>query len=264
MPLVIHWQKAARDTPTATDDGDSPPARPLESARGQTEADAKVDRNETASPLSINGLRDIPVDVEKAQSSGFAAIVSALPLPSRPVVVDVGEGGFVGATTTDHLVRLIDGTVLCLEPQKHLAARLADKFGNNITIIDGVYGNTGVKQPFDLIVFDLPSGAIPSIYHKLLDFALADGLREGGYAICLLIYDLPKLYLSSKASFSTTGYSAQKEFMTAYFGAEKVDPAIIEAAFVNDPRFEFIGLVDKFLEDDSGIGWVVLRRRPSQ
>jgi hypothetical protein len=203
------------------------------------------------------------LNTERAGGSGFAAILNSIDIPKRSTVVDVGAGGFTGRTTTDPLINQGFERVICVERNPQRCDALRKKYGSRIEIREGPYGELGVSCAFELIVFDIDSPLAPLIYDRLIDFAVEDGLIAGGYLVCLVIYDLKAAYSGSVPPLDPRGYASQAEFMRRYFGSETLTEEIVSAAFANHPGFEFVALVDKYLNTSGPrcVGWTVLRRK---
>ena len=120
----------------------------------------------------------VPFELTDARRSGFRAILSLLPLPPNPVTVDVGAGGFCGTTTTDPILDILGGRVICIEADKARSDALDEKYGNRIANVCGFFGRVGARTPYDLIVIDLDASRINMIFESLIDYAVCDGLKR--------------------------------------------------------------------------------------
>ncbi|MFI5015375.1 MAG: hypothetical protein ACHQAY_23820 [Hyphomicrobiales bacterium] len=211
-------------------------------------------------------MRDLPIklpfQLTDARRSGLRAILSLLDLPPHPTTVDVGAGGFVGDTTTQPILDILGGKVICIEADPSYSLALGWKFGDRITNIPGYYGAIGVNAPHDLVVLDIHTNFVPQIFDELLDFAVEDGLKPGGFLISVIVYNPSVAYHEETGLLNAGNRAAQEAFLRRYFGTELLDASILAGKFAAHKEFEFVALVDKYMgEGRNCVGWVVLRRR---
>jgi hypothetical protein len=110
-------------------------------------------------------------------------VPSRADLPYAPVSVDVGAGGFNGETTTDHIVELLGGRIIGIEPDPARCRSLEEKYKGRIEVVNGYYGKIGARTPFDLLVIGIGTQLIRDIFSKLLQFGIEGGLKVGGYVV---------------------------------------------------------------------------------
>jgi hypothetical protein len=198
-----------------------------------------------------------PFNLVASERSGLRILLSLLPIPPKPVVVDVGAGGNRGVATTDHLVDL-GGTVIGIHPLENICAELRKKYGAEIEVVQTFYGREGVKRPFDVIVIDTMPGF--SKLDQLLAFAAADGLRRGGYAFCNILLDVTGVYERKDPLFDVEQRPIDEEFNLRYFGQIDVDVETVARRFEHHEEYEFVGIAERWTGDD-GLYWLVLQRR---
>jgi hypothetical protein len=198
-----------------------------------------------------------PFNLIASERSGLRILLSLLPIPAQPVVVDVGAGGNRGVATTDHLVDL-GGTIIGIHPHEDICAALRRKYGAELEVIEGFYGKDGVGRPFDVIIIDTMPGF--SKLDELLAFAASDGLRPGGYALCNILLDVTGVYERKNPLFDAEQRPVDEEFNRRYFGKVDVDVETVARRFQRHEEYEFIGIAERWTGDD-GLYWLVLQRR---
>jgi hypothetical protein len=191
-----------------------------------------------------------------------------LPIKRGGTTVDVGAGGFAGVITTDPVLEIVGGRVICIEQDERLCVGLKQKYGGNVSIVHGYYGDVGAGEPADLVIIDTDTGTTPLIYEKMIYFAVADGLKIGGFVIASIIYDIACAYPDidgpydpSQIPYLLEGREDQANFMNRFFGTETLTTEIVAKKFENNVNFQFIGLAPRYpIVRRNGVGWLVLRR----
>jgi hypothetical protein len=188
-------------------------------------------------------------------------LLSFLPLEEGCTTVDVGAGGFCGVCTTDPILEVLGGTVVCVEPVENLCIALREKYNGRVSVIQGFYGDVGARVDSDLVIIEIDSSDTELIFEKLIYFAIKDGLKIGGFIIAFVILDVHLAYPASGSVLNVAGKEPQLKFMRRFFGAESLTPQIVAEAFKSDRFFEFVGMADRYVYGSSdGLGWIVLRR----
>jgi len=117
--------------------------------------------------------------------TNFELMMWELDLPHDAKVLDVGAGGFVGETTTKHLVNKFDH-VFALEQNEAACGKLREKYTPEIlTVLCGSIEEFVPLFEYDLMVVDLNSGQIPFIRDTLIEHYGRYIVRIGGYIITL-------------------------------------------------------------------------------
>jgi hypothetical protein len=210
--------------------------------------------------LPENGLH-IPQDLTDTQNSGFRTFMAMLAPDRGHVIAEVEEAGHFGETTR-HILDHHLGETICFRAAKAQGDALRQRFGDRVNLVAGRYGKVGCRRPFDAIVFGLAGDQVPAIFDELLGAAIRDGLKPGGYAVCGLVHDADAAFAPATGYFPTSKRDAYAAFMTGYFGAQRLSAPVLEAKFRDHHDFEFVGLLDRWLDTGNrGLGWLVLRRR---
>src|SRR4051794_41368686 len=68
----------------------------------------------------------------RRKSTSFRSLLRALHLRRVESVLDVGAGGFVGETTTTHLLDLLDAAVTAVELHPERVAALEERVGDRL------------------------------------------------------------------------------------------------------------------------------------
>ncbi len=145
--------------------------------------------------------RGLVPDVDDHQISGFRAILKLLSLSRGCRVLDVGAGGFMGTTTTVHLLDVLAPEVIAKEINPERANKLAEKYSDRLTVITGSFEQSVTQllgqAKFDLVVFDIDTPLIPKIFDSMLDTATAV-LAPRGFVISVFILPRNRLDRSAK------------------------------------------------------------------
>jgi hypothetical protein len=119
------------------------------------------------------------------QMTGFEKMLQELNLPYQCKVLDVGAGGFVGETTTKHLVTRFEH-VIAVERDKTACDSLRLKFGmNELKIHCCPIEEFEATYQYDLMVIDLNEPQIPFIKDTLIPYYGKQFVRVGGHIITL-------------------------------------------------------------------------------
>jgi hypothetical protein len=201
---------------------------------------------------------DLAPQVPDHRGSGFRAILRLLGLPIGCKVLDVGAGGFLGETTTVHLLDVLQANVIGIELDIEKAQRLKEKFGERIEVFIGRWEEYSTEEPQDLIIFDLDSQSIPTIFDSFIESALPM-LGPRGVIVSLFIYDADAVFDSEKPLLNPRDKQLHKAFLMRKFGTDKVDRVAAEKAF-SGSAFAVRGITDKWMEH-RGLGWIALQKR---
>lgn len=207
-------------------------------------------------PRIITGLAPAVAD---HGSSGFRAALKSIDLPANPRVLDVGAGGFLGETTTIHLLSLLDARVDAVEINPDRARALQQKFGDRIRVFSQDFEKFAPGDRYDLIVFDLDSHLIAAQYERFLTVA-AKMVKPGGKIINSIIYDSATAYDPEAELLNQAGQADYDAFLRRYFGTTRLTPETIDYRLFSE-GFAVLGLIDKWMEDTTkALGWLVLEK----
>jgi hypothetical protein len=192
-------------------------------------------------------------------TSTFRGLLESLQLTGVESILDVGAGGFLGKTTTVHLLDLYGGAVTAVELDGVRAHKLAVAFGDKITVHTGdVAAFAG--GPFDLVVIDLDMSRIPMVHRELVPGSLARLARPGGLLVTNTFNDVVGLLIDQPEVANDT-LIALRDFVIDEYGTLVANEEHLQRRFANDPLFEFLGFAPKFPDrEHSVVGWVALRR----
>jgi hypothetical protein len=187
-----------------------------------------------------------------------------LPINRGGTTVDVGAGGNLSlgnVYTTDPVLEVLGGRIICIQPDENDCLALKEKYGAKIALVQGYYGTVGVGEPSDLVIIDVDTSLTNVALERLIYFAIEDGLKIGGFIVVSFIYDVGRAYPESGEVINPAGREQQATFMKRFFGAEALTAEIIAKKFENDANFRFIGFGPRELEGrNNGVGLLVLRR----
>jgi protein-L-isoaspartate O-methyltransferase len=191
-------------------------------------------------------------------SSGFRAILKELGLPKGCRALDVGAGGFTGATTTKHLIEVLDAEIDAVELIPELVEKLETTYGSRLNVICADIYDFMPSAPYDLVVLDLP------IMDKQIDELVPRFLphvNPGGYFITCMVYDLQSVFDVKEPLLHHARRGEFETFMTQRFGATRLDPVVAQRAFAGTP-VTVRAVVDKWLcrGEARGFGWLVLQK----
>jgi hypothetical protein len=205
--------------------------------------------------------------IDGPHPSDLRSLLTMLPIKRGGTTVDVGAGGFAGVITTDPALEILGGRVICIEQDECLCINLREKYGNNVSVIQGYYGEVGAGEPADLVIIDTDTGTTPLIYGNMIYFAITDGLKIGGFVIASIVHDIDCAYPEGDGWYdpgehlNPAGRENQANFMKRFFGSETLTTEIIARTFENNRNFQFVGLASRYrTERRNGLGWLVLRR----
>ena len=208
-------------------------------------------------PRQIEGLAP---NVEDHRGSGFRAALKSLVLPPSPTILDVGAGGFAGATTMVHLVDCFPGVVDGIEIRPERAKAVAEKFGDRVRLFTGDFLQMEAAWAYDLLTFDLDSGLQDALFNLFLPRAAAM-LAPHGKVVAGIIYDLEGAYGGETPLLNPVGRADHEAFMTGFFGTTALTPETAAPALAKQ-GFAVLGLVDKWMASGqkNAIGWLVLEK----
>jgi hypothetical protein len=199
----------------------------------------------------------------------FEAIVKKLRLPRHPRILDVGAGGFVGETTTRHLVRYFGGEITAIEIHQGRAERLQEAFQDKIKVICGDFTQYQWNDRFDLIVLDLDPLCMPAIFYAWLPGKVFRLLRPGGYTIAINLANWENAITPGSAihygcdlRLRFAPGDLMHGFLLTYWGALNVTEAVVRGKFARDPLYKVVSVMDKWVNDPKNIiNYVCLQKR---
>jgi predicted O-methyltransferase YrrM len=192
----------------------------------------------------------------------FLEIVKALRPPDGADILDVGAGGFAGANTTVHLLKLKDPRIDAIELVPDRAKVLTEKFAGKINVITGDFLTHDFGKTYDLVVLDLDSQIIPSLYESWLPGKVKSVLKPGG-AVVVLCFGYAPDTPNDTYGLAREIQVVAKEFLQRHFGATSLTPAIVKATYDADRDYAFVTMLGKSnaWRQPETIVWIGLRRR---
>lgn len=204
-----------------------------------------------------------PAAVPQRSDSSFRNLITALELdPSR--ILDVGAGGFVGETTTIHLLDLFpEAKLTAVELDPGRADALRERFGERIEVVTGDVARYLPEQPFDLTVIDLDSSAVPLVFDDLLEQVLVPLTRPGGVIVTNLALDLYNAYHGPRPLLTPENEPLMCAFMLRRFGHLLLTDTRIKAAFAEHSDLTPIVTIEKWPGERANMmGWLALHCHP--
>lgn len=221
-----------------------------------------IDRSSLKTPSSGEGIY-LPLvpQVSDHNNLGFRAIIKALPIKMGCRALDVGAGGFVGQSTTVHLLELLAAQIDAVELSKERAEKLLERFGNKLQVwAQDIFTFNWPLGKYDLIVMDLDSAVIPLMMENLVPIA-KDHLAQSGYMILVTIYDAEEVYNAENPLLPVGGRDKQIEFMNRYYGTPKLAVETARRVFEGS-NLTVVGIVDKYMGTSRRcVGWLVLQKK---
>ena len=203
-----------------------------------------------------------PIDLSRSKIP-FDAILLSLGLGRQSTALDIGAGGFVGASTTRYLIDRLQNPVVGLELAPERCDALKEKFGAALDVRNGdirTYDFGG--KTFDVVVADVDCFLIPEVFDDWLPNTLHGLLKPGGFAI-LVNFDHIKDPIDASAGISAEVQEGVLPFLIKKFGDRRVTGDNVRSAYANDPLFEGIDAVGKWNGRENVLNWVILRKRSS-
>ena len=203
-------------------------------------------------------------DVPVASGSSFRDLLAAARLSNVRRILDVGAGGFVGQTTTIHLLDLFPAAeIVGLELHEGRARTLDEALGDRVEVVAMALEDYLPTAPFDLIVVDLDTGRIPGIFDTLLPGPIARMLPPGGVVVSVIVTDLVGAFdPRNPKGFPPSSRQRIADPLLARFGTPTLSDAVLKSGFAEDPRYRAVASVDKFRGDPHNpVGWLMLQRR---
>ena len=155
-----------------------------------------------------------PRDLTDIGISGFRMLTAMLALDRRTVAV-VEESSHFGETTQhilDHRPRERSSAFAPRRtrprPCRRVSAR-ASRWWRAAMVRSAAAG------PFDVIVFGQRIEKVPGIFEELLQAAVRDGLKHGGYVVCGLVHDVDAAFHEKTGYFRAPLRAAYEAFMDA-------------------------------------------------
>jgi hypothetical protein len=209
--------------------------------------------------LMFKGLQPDVLGTGDSRDSSFRSVLVKSGLAKGCRALDIGAGGFVGHTTTRHMLDVLEAQVDAVEIDAALCAKLTERFGNRVNVIcksidDFDPGDTR----YDLIALDLPM--IPYEFEELIPRFLPR-LNDGGYVVCDFPYDIDATFGGSQPLFDPSYRPEWEAFMLRKFGAIEIDPRTAQRAY-HGSELTVRAILDKWsaLTKRRGFGWIVLQK----
>jgi predicted O-methyltransferase YrrM len=207
-----------------------------------------------------------PIDVArlrvKRRATSFRSLIAALDLRRVDSVLDVGAGGFVGQTTTTHLVDLIDAPITAVELDPDRAAALTEAFGDRLEVVCADAFDWDDDRTFDLVVLDIDTPRIPAIFEEHLEGRLLALLRPGGVLITVLVNDADQAFHGPKA-LPASNEQLILSFLERHFGSRRLTDRSLKRHYAEHPHYRALAMVEKWQGDPANfIAWLALQRLP--
>jgi protein-L-isoaspartate O-methyltransferase len=204
-----------------------------------------------------------PKALSQRPASAFRDLVAELDTNEIGSALDVGAGGFVGATTTEHLLDLLEAPVTAIELDADRAEALSERFGDQLEVVVGDVWKWDEERAFDLVVLDIDTPRIPGIFEEHLEGRMLELVRPGGLVISVIVSDAEQAYHGPKA-LPAENEAPMVAFLERYFGTRKLTESGVKAQFARHPHYRALALVDKWRGDPANyVGWLALRRLPA-
>ena len=192
-------------------------------------------------------------------NSSFRAILTRLLVPKGCLALDIGAGGFLGNTTTRHLVEVLDADVDAVEIDADLAHKLDEKFAGRIKVHNlAIQDFPRAGRRYDVIVSDLPM-----VPWQINTFApdWLENLKPGGYYIFCTVYDLAGMFDGKEPLMDRSVRPDFEKFLLERFGTIKIDPRTAQKSFIGS-SLTVRAIVDKWClkSPRRGFGFIVLQK----
>lgn len=191
--------------------------------------------------------------------SSFRAITTRLLVPKGCSTLDVGAGGFLGNTTTKHLIEVLDAQVDAVEIDAELARKLDEKFAGRIKVYNlPIQDLPKVELKYDIIISDLPM--VPWQINSFVPDWLGT-LKPGGYYILCTVYDLVGMFDGKEPLMDRSIRPDFEQFLLDRFGTTTIDPRTAQKAFIGS-GLTVRAIVDKWSlrSPRRGFGFIVLQK----
>ena len=193
-------------------------------------------------------------------SSAFRDLVAELDTSGVDSVLDIGAGGFVGATTTEHLLDVLDARVTAIELDADRADALRKRFGDRVEVVVGDAWEWDDGRAFDLVVLDIDTPRIPGIFEEHLEGRLLQLVRPGGLVISVIVSDVALAYHGPKAM-RAENEPEMAAFLDGYFGTRHLTETAVKERFARHAHYRALALVDKWRDDPANyVAWLALQR----
>jgi hypothetical protein len=203
-----------------------------------------------------------PIDLSRSKIP-FDAILVSLGLGRQSTALDIGAGGFVGASTTRYLVDRLQNPIVGLELDPARCEALKEKFGATLEVNNGDIRTFDFGgRTFDIVVADVDCFLIPEVFNNWLPNRLHGLLKPGGFAV-LVNFDHIKDPIDASAGISAEVQEGVLPFLIEKFGDRHVTGDNVRKAYAADPLFEGIDAVGKWNGRENVLNWVILRKRSS-
>jgi predicted O-methyltransferase YrrM len=197
----------------------------------------------------------------RRKSTSFRSLLRALGLRRVDSVLDVGAGGFVGETTTTHLLDLLDAAITAVELDRDRVAALRERFGDRLEVVCGDAFEWDDGRAFDLVVLDIDTPRIPAIFEEHLEGRLLELVRPGGVLIIAIVCDLDQAFHGPKA-LPSSNEPLIAPFVERHFGSRRLTDRGLKAHYADHPHYRALAMVEKWPRDPGNyIAWLALQRR---
>jgi hypothetical protein len=251
-------ETAAEPAPAASEPNVAEPAvapEPVASEPAVSEPDPAV------APRDLTSIS--PADVPERTNSSFRDLVELLVPQKINRILDVGGAGFLGETTTVHLIDLFpEAEITVVELDQARADAMREKFGERLQVVNSAVEDFTHSSAFDLIVVDLDTTRMPGVF-DLLPGKLAELLASNGFVLAGIFTDVEKAFEGDN-SLPAANAPLIRPALEERFGTPHITNDVLKSYFDKDPFYEAIVSVDKWRGDEANfIGWLLLRGRAS-
>lgn len=220
-----------------------------------------VDESVVAKVAAVSECQSM-LNVPIATASSFRDLVASLGCTPR-CILDVGAGGFVGETTTVHLIELFPTVpITAVEYVAERIAPLRERFGSRVDVIQADIADYRPDSPFDLVVVDFDLAVLHGRFGIPLDDIFIDLTAPGGILVTDLLIHHHNAFHGPKGTVAPDAEEPLREFLEREFGTTVLTPEVLVSRFGDHPTLEPLALVEKWRGDSANfVGWGAFRRR---
>lgn len=204
------------------------------------------------------GMLKVPIATE----SSFRDLVASLGCTPRRIL-DVGAGGFVGETTTVHLVELFPtARITAVEYVAERIDPLRERFGPRLDVVQADIADYQPDAPFELVVVDFDLAVLHGRFRIPFDDVFIGLTAPGGILVTDMLVNHHNAFHGPQGTVSPDAEQPLLEFLDREFGTTIVTPEVLVTRLADHPTLEPLALVEKWRGDSSNfVGWAAFRRR---